>query len=226
MNHTPSQDCPKCGRFVQDRPNVGLTCQCGWSKPRASASFLELKARVDEQCPFPDDLDPDELHQSERDRLFAYHAGPRQRAWRGGYGLERGDRIVYRREVWVITDTTHWDGHGGHTLVLESPDGHIRRRINVPWMWSGPSTSDRRIEVLTSSHHPVCGDCGEPWPCLEVDQSFAAKRAVDALLADVQRESDYPHLCPAGCGRRFRTERGARQHAERSAQHNPPSPPS
>jgi hypothetical protein len=31
---TPSQDCPDCGKFVQDRPNYGLHCECGWEKLR------------------------------------------------------------------------------------------------------------------------------------------------------------------------------------------------
>lgn len=38
--HTPSQDCPDCGRFVQDRPNRGLRCECGWTLPRSAAGNL------------------------------------------------------------------------------------------------------------------------------------------------------------------------------------------
>lgn len=213
---TPSQDCPLCGRFVQDRPNRGLHCECGWSKPRRGL----VPRGAERVTPFPDRLDPDRYHQDIRERLFAGHPGPPQRLARGGYGLEPGDRLAWQRQVWTILEIVRWPQHTGHTLRLQAADGSTQR-ATVPWTFSGwlHRDGDERVEVLTSSHHPVCGDCGQPWPCRDVDEGFVAKREVERLLEGIRRETELPVPCPEGCPQRFKTERGARQHLARSRRH-------
>lgn len=218
---TPSQDCPRCGRFVQDRPNYGLHCECGWKNLRGSGGRMVEPRRAAEGYPFPSDRDPDEWHRKCRDRLFAHHPGPPARLTWGGYGLEPGDRLTWRRKVWTVARVDRWPEANGHTLDLETADG-ARQRVTVPWNFAGWARDPaERVEVLTSAHHPACGHCGQPWPCREVDERFEARRAVDALLRSVERETEFPVECPADppCSDRFKTERGAAQHLARSRRH-------
>lgn len=218
---TPSQDCPKCGRFVQDRPNQGLHCQCGWKKLRGASGGVLLPDRGTEAQRFPEDKDPKELHRRIRERLFAHHGGPPMKIINGGYGIDAGDRITWHRKVWTVTRTERWPTNHGHTIDLEAADG-TRQRITVPWTFSGYHYDpNERVEVLTSAHYPACGHCGQPWPCREVDEGFRAKRAVDALLTSIEHEAEYPVECRADppCGKRFKTERGAAQHVRRSRRH-------
>ena len=216
---TPSQDCPQCGRFVQDRPNRGLYCVCGWSKPRGGGMAYEVMR--ERTSPFPDHLDPDEYHHTVRGRLLAHHAGPRQALRHGFYGVETGDRITLRRAVWFVDEVERWPDGAGHTAVLVAetgPNAGRRQRWNAPWHATWRS-DDGNAELLTSSHHPVCGDCGQPWPCREVDEGLAARQVVDALERRLKRETELPVECPAGCNDRFRTERGAAMHVARSRRH-------
>ena len=219
---TPSQDCPQCGRFVQDRPNYGLHCPCGWKKLRGRGIGLPsprtLKEQVAERTPFHHP-DPDIFHANVRERLFSRHPGPPISVTSGAYGLEPNDRIAFRRKVWTVVDVERWDDDAGHTLRLRDDDGQ-EFSGDIPWTWWSRPQGDR-MEVLTSSHHPVCGDCGEPWTCSDVDEGFEAKRAVERLLSAVKRETEYPVECPADppCGQRFKTERGAAQHIRRSRRH-------
>lgn len=218
---TPSQDCPQCGRFVQDRPNVGLHCECGWKRLRGAVGLPDLQRRMDEAArPFPLFLgDHDEYHRRTRERLLSYHEGPPQGLTSGAYGLEPGDRITYRRKVWRVLNVTRWESGNGHTLTLDH-DGHTMS-VEVAWTFRsgyGPSKGER-VELLTSPHYPVCGDCGQPWPCQTTDESFDAVREVERLLAGIAQETEYPVPCPKGCPSRFKTERGARQHIARSRRH-------
>ena len=210
-----SQDCPQCGRFVQDRPNQGLHCPCGWSKPRGG-----LGATVDELWPTLPEFpygDPDEYQQETRSRLFRYHEGPPSKLWRGAYGLAEGDRIIYKRRVWDLIMFTRWPYARGHTLVLDDCGDH--RRVRVPWATRPTVRDEHCMWVLTSEHYPACGHCGQPWPCQEVDEAFEAHNAAERFAREWAEGQEKPVVCPEGCGRRFRTERGAHQHVARSRRH-------
>ena len=218
---TPSQDCPQCGRFVQDQPNYGLHCECGWKHLRGSGGRTIVPKRANHVTPFPDHLDPDDLHRRVRERLFAHHPGPPMKTHHGGYGIEPGDRLTWRYTAWTVVRIVRWSTNNGHSLELEAADG-TREKVTVPWTFSGwHRDRAEQVEVLTSAHYPACGHCGQPWPCREVDEGFRAKQAVDALLTSIEREAEYPVECKADppCGQRFKTERGADQHLRRSRRH-------
>lgn len=206
---TPSQDCPRCGRFVQDRPNEGLTCECGWRRRRMSNDRWQQV--IDNAPPAPSPSDPDGFHRRIRERLFQFHEGPRQTLFRGAYGLEPGDRIVARRIVWTVLETHRWDDGRGHHVVLRRESDGMVGDVEIPWNHSGGQRGVQ-FEVLTSPHHPVCADCGQPWPCQHVDDAFAAHEQARQAARHFERQAQYPHLCEVCGQRRFATERGRKQH--------------
>ena len=77
-------------------------------------------------------------------------------------------------------------------------------------------------------HYPSCSKCGDPWPCGEVEVIRNADRQADRMLSSIEYEADHPWPC-AWCGkfsphtqrpRRFKTERGMKQHL-RQCRDNP-----
>jgi hypothetical protein len=81
-----------------------------------------------------------------------------------------------------------WDGRPLYLIVVPASGGK-RRHVKVrPY-------AGRRVFVL-HPHYPVCRECGEPWPCPELD----IKRELDKGAAEMARlEGIMPGCCWA-CG--------------------------
>lgn len=81
------------------------------------------------------------------------------------------------------------------------------------------------VEVLAPAdeegHHPICGHCHGPWPCVEVERIRYAGRRADELLATIEHEATFTWTCSwctrfsTSRPRRFKTERGRAQHERR-----------
>jgi hypothetical protein len=105
--------------------------------------------------------------------------------------------------------------------VLTDPDEGRRARAVLPgvrppwqvdWYWIVSKAADE-------GHWMQCHRCGEPWPCDELETIRRGQRLADSLERSIEAETVYPVACPAGCPKRFRTERGAQQHLARSRLH-------
>lgn len=91
--------------------------------------------------------------------------------------------------VVAATDEDSWQRRPLYVIVTPAGGGK-RRRIRVrPY-------AGFRVAYVLHPHYPVCTECGEPWPCREIDitQEVAAEAAKLAAL-----ESILPGCCWA-CG--------------------------
>lgn len=212
--HTPSQDCPDCGRFVQDRPNQGLSCECGWTLPRTLDGNLadQIPPEGSEGgTPLPEWMAaPDVLHRRGRDCIDRAREGTTLDG--NAYGVEPGDRIRYRYAVYTVAAVTRWNNNAGHTLSVVDPAG-AGYTVRVPW-----NVRRGSFQVLApGDHRSVCVDCGDPWPCREIDEAREAERGAEQAVARFEHDAEHPWTCP-WCARfhhgesRFKTERGMRQH--------------
>lgn len=137
--------------------------------------------------------------------------GGEQREWRD---LAPGDLIQLGRKVWRVRETrpvpvADWDEHdrqGYETrnrgraaeedwplrpvyLILVPARGGKARHVK------GRPYARPRVYVL-HPHYPVCGECGEPWPCPEIDIT----REVRKNAAEMDRLAAIMPGCCWGCG--------------------------
>lgn len=138
--------------------------------------------------------------------------GGELKQWRD---LQPGDLIVSSRKVWAVREVRpvpviDWDErdreeyrqrnrpgvaeefwpHRPLYLIIVPASGGKRRHVRVR-----PCRSLRGVFVL-HPHYPVCRECGEPWPCPELD----IKRELDKGAAEMARlEAIMPGCCWA-CG--------------------------
>lgn len=134
--------------------------------------------------------------------------GGELKQWRD---LQPGDLIVNHRKVWAVREVrpvpvVDWDDrdreeyrarnrpgvaeefwpHRPLYLIVVPATGGKRRHVKVR-----PCRSLRGVYVL-HPHYPVCKECGEPWPCPELD----IKAEVDKQSAEMARlESILPGCC-------------------------------
>lgn len=139
--------------------------------------------------------------------------GGEHREWRD---LQPGDLVVSEREVWCVREARlvpviDWDerdregyrrlnGHGASEedwpyrpvyLIVVPAKGGKRRHVKVrPYMNYG------RMTYVLHPHYPVCSDCGEPWPCPEIDIT----RQVRKEAAAMEQLSRIMPGCCWGCG--------------------------
>lgn len=142
--------------------------------------------------------------------------GGERKEWRE---LQPGDLVVNGRKVWVIREVRlvplpDWDerdregyaqrdgyrrGRGlpGATeeewpyrplyLIVVPAAGGKRRHVKVR-----PYAGWGRTAYALHPHYPVCRECGEPWPCPELD----IKRELDKSAAEMARlEGIMPGCC-------------------------------
>lgn len=107
-----------------------------------------------------------------------------------------------------------------HAEMLRLPD-------RTPWQGLLPrhvhSFASQGVRLLSTDadHYPTCSTCLQPWPCVEDRHRRYAERRTDALLEQIEHEAEHPWPC-SWCARftpryerRFRTERGLKQHIRR-----------
>ncbi len=145
-----------------------------------------------------------------RDGTMWEPQGGELREWRD---LKPGDLIAGSRKVWTVREVrpvpvADWDEHDreGYQvrnrpgvaeelwplrplyLIVSPAKGGKRQHVKVrPY-------ARRRVFVL-HPHYPVCRDCGEPWPCPELD----IKREVDKQAAEL-RGREPAAARRGGCG--------------------------
>lgn len=81
------------------------------------------------------------------DVIVVLHKGSEWRVTNLTVGTETWERVPCR-VLAVIPMVMVW------RIVLETPDG--RESFQMPW--------DLQLETVPE-RHPVCGECGELWPC-------------------------------------------------------------
>lgn len=162
---------------------------------------------------------PDVLHRRGRERIDGTREGTTVDYLDGAYGIEPGDRIKYGHALYAVETATRWSNDAGHTLHIVDAVG-AGYTMRVPW-----NVRRRSFQVLApGDHHPVCADCGQPWPCREITEARDAEGAAEAAVKRFEHDAEHPWPCPR-CARlggeaRFKTERGLRQHVRR-CQSNP-----
>lgn len=146
-----------------------------------------------------------------RDEMWEPQGGE-NKEWRD---LQPGDLIVSDRKVWRVGEVRQvpladWDEHdreGYGTwnrervaaaewslrplyLAVTPANGGTRRHVRVR-----PYARLRHAYVL-HPHYPVCSECGEPWPCPELD----IKREVDKQAGELARLEQIMPGCCWCCG--------------------------
>lgn len=102
-------------------------------------------------------------------------------AWNPG----RREETTVTRVVATVAHTEELPGTATET-IYETEGNKTVVHLGQPNLWKvsfiveGRALwfkvfADTRIEVL-ASHHPVCADCGEPWPCREQRLDTAARQ--------------------------------------------------
>lgn len=131
--------------------------------------------------------------------------GGQCKAWKD---LEPGDLIELRRKIWRVAEVRQvpvidWDEDDRQKweqesraykigseeewprrplyLILRPASGGKRHHVKIrPWAnW-------RREAYALPEHYPVCKDCGEPWPCPELEITQEVDREA-AKLAELER---------------------------------------
>lgn len=139
--------------------------------------------------------------------------GGERKAWRD---LERGDLLVLERQVWRVREVrlvpvADWDEHDEkyfapagspsgsreewayrpvYLILVPVNGGKQRHAKALPYMM-------RSYAYVLHPHYPVCRDCGEPWPCRELD----IKREVDKQSAEYDRLTKILPGCCWHCGK-------------------------
>jgi hypothetical protein len=131
--------------------------------------------------------------------------GGQRKAWRD---LAAGDLIELRRKIWRVaevrlTPVIDWDEDDRQAwekerkayklsgeedwrgrpvyLILYPADGGKRHHVKIrPWRYWG------REAYVLPEHYPVCKDCGEPWPCPELEITQEVDRQA-AKLSELEK---------------------------------------
>jgi hypothetical protein len=139
--------------------------------------------------------------------------GGEHRDWRD---VAPGDLVVFDREIWRVIENrpvpvADWDdNHREHfeawkrkgvteeewrfrplVLLGEPVKGGEREHLEVR-----PYAGLRARAYVLHPHYPVCSDCGEPWPCRELDIT----REVRRQSAEMERLARIMPGCCWSCG--------------------------
>lgn len=145
-----------------------------------------------------------------RDNNMWEPQGGECKPWRD---LKPGDLLAIQRKIWCVREVrdvpvTDWDEHDERCfasqhgcasreewprrplyLIVVPANGGRRRHIKArPYGWM-PA-------YVLSPHYPVCRECGEPWPCRELDIA----REVRKEAAEIERLSRIMPGCCWKCG--------------------------
>lgn len=137
--------------------------------------------------------------------------GGERRKW---LDLQPGDLIEMRRKIWRVHEVSampvvDWDetdreyfGHHARKiseeewpmrpvyLILRRADGGKRRHVKMRPYAGAP------LAYVLPAHYPVCSECGEPWPCPEIDIG----REVRKQAAEMDRLAKILPGCCWHCG--------------------------
>jgi hypothetical protein len=139
--------------------------------------------------------------------------GGERRDWRD---VKPGDLFAFGRQVWRVIENrpdpvTDWDdddrehfepfrlrgvtGEGWRfrplCLIAEPANGGKQEHLEVK-----PYAGLRARAYILHPHYPVCSDCGEPWPCRELDITHEVRRQ----SAEMERLARIMPGCCWSCG--------------------------
>jgi hypothetical protein len=148
------------------------------------------------------------------------------RTWQPGAVIRIRDRAYRIETVTECLDTSRipdsWRPYDRRGAVIADLVALDRDQGNYTAVLPGRS-SYRTVGVLAGAddegHYPACGHCGQPWPCGTVSTIREARTFVELTERRLAYETDHPWPCPwcarfsrGRAPRRFKTERGMRQH--------------
>jgi hypothetical protein len=139
--------------------------------------------------------------------------GGERREWRD---VGPGDLLAFDREIWRVIETRpvpviDWDDEDRRAfegfrrrgvaeedwrfrplnLILVPVRGRKREHVEIK-----PYVGLRALAYVLHPHYPVCSECGQPWPCPELDITHEVRRQ----SAEMERLASIMPGCCWSCG--------------------------